>query len=94
MLEVVRQVNKKAKNWDSGHLKEITMLEVGNPEAQDQRSLAKGEQLTKAAGYPLARAGGGGRRRPAAGGGGGRPADGRRWRPGEMGRRPRRDDGA
>jgi hypothetical protein len=48
MLEVVRQVNKQAKDWDSAIIKEITALEVGNLEAQDQRSLAKGEAPAKA----------------------------------------------
>src|SRR5262249_16349635 len=48
MLEVIRAVNGQAKNWDSAIVKEITVLEVGAQEAQDQRSLSKGEQLTKA----------------------------------------------
>jgi hypothetical protein len=45
VLEVVAQVNKKAKDWDSAIVKQINILEVGNPVAQDQRSIAKGEQL-------------------------------------------------
>ena len=49
MLEVIHQVNRQAKDWDSAIVKEITVLEVGNPEAQDQQSAAKAEQLTKAA---------------------------------------------
>ena len=49
MLEVIHQVNRQAKDWDSAVVKEITVLEVGNPESQDQRSAAKAEQLTKAA---------------------------------------------
>lgn len=49
MLEVVHQVNKNAKDWDTAVIKELLVLEVGNPAAQDQRSLAKGEQLTEAA---------------------------------------------
>jgi hypothetical protein len=48
MLDVIAKVNKKAKDWDSAIIKEITMLEVGNPVAQDQRSLAKGETLAEA----------------------------------------------
>ncbi len=49
VLEVVAQVNKNAKNWDDAIIKEIESLEVGNPVAQDQRSVAKGEQLEPAA---------------------------------------------
>ena len=45
VLEVVAQVNKKAKDWDSAIIKQINLMEVGNPVAQDQRSIAKGEQL-------------------------------------------------
>jgi hypothetical protein len=48
LLEVIRQVNRQAKDWDTAIVREITGLEVGNSESQDQRSLAKGEQLTKA----------------------------------------------
>jgi hypothetical protein len=48
MLDVIRKVNKDAKDWDAAILKEITVLEVGNSTAQDQRSLAKGEALTEA----------------------------------------------
>ena len=43
LLEVVAQVNKKAKDWDSAIIKQINDLEVGTLVAQDQRSLAKGE---------------------------------------------------
>ena len=43
LLEVVAQVNKNAKNWDTAIIKQIDELEVGNPIAQDQRSLAKNE---------------------------------------------------
>ena len=45
------EVNKKAKakDWDSAIIKEIVSLEVGNQVSQDQRSLAKGDQLTEAA---------------------------------------------
>ena len=48
VLEVVAQVNKKAKDWDSAIIKQINLLEVGNQVAQDQRSIAKGEQLEEA----------------------------------------------
>ncbi len=41
LLEVVAQVNKNAKNWDSAIIKQIDVLEVGNSTAQDQRSVAK-----------------------------------------------------
>ena len=47
-LEVVAQVNKNAKDWDSAIIKQINMLEVGSNIAQDQRSLAKGETLEEA----------------------------------------------
>ena len=45
VLEVIAQVNKKAKDWDSAIVRQINMLEVGNQVAQDQRSIAKGEHL-------------------------------------------------
>ena len=48
MLEVVAQVNKSAKDWDSAIIKEVESIEVGNPSAQDQRSLADGEELKPA----------------------------------------------
>jgi hypothetical protein len=47
VLEVVAQVNKNAKNWDTAIVRQIDALEVANPIAQDQRSLAKGETLTE-----------------------------------------------
>ncbi len=47
-LEVVAQVNKNAKDWDSAIIKQINLLEVGNSTAQDQRSIAKGETLEEA----------------------------------------------
>ena len=48
VLEVIREVNKDAKNWDAAIVKQIDVLEVGNPLAQDQRSLANAEELKKA----------------------------------------------
>ena len=45
LLEVVKEVNKNAKNWDSAIIREIETMEVGSPVAQDQRSLAKNEEL-------------------------------------------------
>ena len=71
LLEVVAQVNKNAKTWDSSVIKQIVELEVGNPAAQDQRSLAKSETLeesqpilapgeTEETAAPAAAVGGGG----------------------------------
>jgi len=48
MLEVVAQVNKNAKSWDTGVIRQIVALDVGNPNAQDQRSAAKNEALEEA----------------------------------------------
>ena len=48
LLEVVAQVNKAAKDWDSATVRQIVAMEVGNREAQDQRSIANGETLVEA----------------------------------------------
>jgi hypothetical protein len=48
LLEVVAQVNKNAKDWDSAIIREIVTMEVGTAVAQDQRSLAKNEELQDA----------------------------------------------
>ncbi|WP_422929558.1 hypothetical protein [Singulisphaera sp. PoT] len=48
MLDVVSEVNKAAKDWDSAIIRQIDTLEVGNPTAQDQVSIGKGEELEKA----------------------------------------------
>jgi hypothetical protein len=48
LLEVVKEVNKNAKDWDSAIIRQIESIEVGSPIAQDQRSIAKGEQLEEA----------------------------------------------
>ena len=48
MLEVVAQVNKNAKDWTTAVIRQIDELEVGSPVAQDQRSLAKNEELAEA----------------------------------------------
>jgi hypothetical protein len=48
LLEVVKEVNKNAKNWDSAIIREIETMEVGSSIAQDQRSLAKNEELQEA----------------------------------------------
>ena len=45
VLEVVAQVNQKAKDWDSAIIKQINALEVGDQVAQDQQSIANGDQL-------------------------------------------------
>ena len=49
LLQVIADVNRNAKDWDSAIIKQINTLEVGNSLAQDQRSLAKGEALEEAA---------------------------------------------
>jgi hypothetical protein len=48
LLDVVANVNKDAKNWDTAIIKQVNALEVGNQVAQDQRSIAKGETLEPA----------------------------------------------
>ena len=45
VLEVIAEVNKNAKDWDEAIIRQIVSLEVGSPDAQDQRSLAKSETL-------------------------------------------------
>ncbi len=46
LLEVVAQVNKNAKDWNSATIRQIEAIEVGSPIAQDQQSLANGDQLS------------------------------------------------
>ena len=48
LLEVVAEVNKNAKDWNSAIIRQIELIEVGNPSAQDQYSLAKNEELEEA----------------------------------------------
>lgn len=48
LLDVVAEVNKNAKDWDSAIVRQIVEMEVGNPQAQDQRSIANGETLEEA----------------------------------------------
>lgn len=50
LLDVVAKVNEKAKatSWDNAIVKQILSIEVANADAQDQRSLAKGDVLTPA----------------------------------------------
>ena len=45
VLEVIAEVNKNAKKWDDAIIRQIVSLEVGSPDTQDQRSLAKSETL-------------------------------------------------
>jgi hypothetical protein len=48
LLEVVAEVNKNAKDWNGAIIRQIELIEVGNPSAQDQHSLAKNEELEEA----------------------------------------------
>jgi hypothetical protein len=48
LLDVIAQVNKDAKTWDQAIVRQINLLEVGTPSAQDQRSMANGEALKEA----------------------------------------------
>jgi len=48
LLEVVAQVNKNSKTWDTAVIREIQSIDVGNSAAQDQRSIAKNETLEEA----------------------------------------------
>ena len=48
LLEVVAEVNKNAKDWNSAIIRQVELIEVGNPSAQDQHSLAKNEELEEA----------------------------------------------
>ena len=48
ILEVIAEVNKDAKDWNTATIKQINLLEVGNGPAQDQKSIAKGEALNEA----------------------------------------------
>jgi hypothetical protein len=50
LLEVVAAVNKNANVWDNAIVRQVRSLEVGNPSAQDQRSVAKAEELQEAEG--------------------------------------------
>ena len=45
LLEVIAQVNRNAKDWDGAIVKQIADMVVGDPLAQDQRSLARGDKL-------------------------------------------------
>ena len=48
LFEVIAAVNKNAKDWNSAIIRQIEVIEVGNPTAQDQHSLAKSEELEEA----------------------------------------------
>ena len=48
ILEVIAEVNKDAKDWNTATIKQINLLEVGNGTAQDQKSIATGEALNEA----------------------------------------------
>jgi len=48
LLDVIESVNKGAKGWDDAVIKQVNSLVVGNPLAQDQRSISKGEALEEA----------------------------------------------
>ncbi|MHC5542486.1 hypothetical protein ACYOEI_30040, partial [Singulisphaera rosea] len=48
LLQVIEDVNAKAKDWDSAIIKQIDILEVGNMAAQDQVSIGEGETLEEA----------------------------------------------
>ena len=50
VLQVVADVNKTAKKWNEAVVRQIVSLEVGSPDAQDQRSLAKDEKLEESKG--------------------------------------------
>jgi hypothetical protein len=53
VLEVIAEVNKSAKKWDEAVIRQIISLDVGNSDAQDQRSIAKSETLEESKGiYP------------------------------------------
>ena len=52
VLEVIPQVNKNAKNWDSAIVKQIEVLEVGSQVAQDQRSIANERAAHQGRGHP------------------------------------------
>ena len=50
VLEGIAGVNKNAKKWNEAVVRQIVSLEVGSPDAQDQRSLAKNETLEESKG--------------------------------------------
>ncbi|HEY2158495.1 MAG TPA: hypothetical protein VGH33_22885 [Isosphaeraceae bacterium] len=45
LLDAVAKINGKAKDWDGAVVKQINMLEVGSPVAQDQKSLVEGKTV-------------------------------------------------
>jgi hypothetical protein len=75
VLDVIRIVNKDAKNWDQAIVRQILSLEVGSPDAQDQKSMAKNQTLEESKGIY---APGEEPAKDESGGGAGPPAGGRR----------------
>jgi hypothetical protein len=45
LLDAVAKINGKAKDWDGAVVKQINMMEVGSPVAQDQKSLVEGKTV-------------------------------------------------
>ncbi len=45
LLDAVAKINGKAKDWDNAVVKQINMMEVGSPVAQDQKSLVEGKTV-------------------------------------------------
>ncbi len=72
LLDAVAKINGKAKDWNGAVVKQINMLEVGSPRAQDQKSLVEGktvkvsDEIVPPGGTPASAA-------PAGGEGGGDP---------------------
>jgi len=48
LLEVIAEVNKNAKDWDTAIVRAVNAIEVGNSLAQDQISIGKGDELVEA----------------------------------------------
>jgi hypothetical protein len=48
LLQVIAEVNKNASSWDSAYVKQIDLLEVGSPLAQDQVSMVHRGTLEEA----------------------------------------------
>ncbi len=49
LLDALARINGKAKGWDSAVVRQVNLLEVGSPLAQDQRSLVEGKTVEPAA---------------------------------------------
>ncbi|MDX2035769.1 MAG: hypothetical protein SFX72_03900 [Isosphaeraceae bacterium] len=48
VLDAVAKINGDAKDWDGAVVKQIDLLDIGSPTAQDQKSMADGEAVEKA----------------------------------------------